>query len=252
MSNMLGMTERALNNRPQLLLIDDDRKLARLLTDYLQSHGFDISAAHDGAEGLALARSQEWDLIILDVMLPAIDGHAVLAQLRRHFQTPVLMLTGRGTERDLIAGLEGGADDYLPKTASSRELVTRIRALLRRAATASAGGGAADAPTTELTIGALTLLPASRSAHVGGKAIALTGVEYDLLSHLMRYKGQIRTREQLLREVRNRELESFDRAIDVHVASLRKKLGDDSRSSRFIRTVRAAGYLFIDPSVDDA
>jgi DNA-binding response OmpR family regulator len=240
-------------DKPQLLLIDDDRKLTRLLTGYLQSQGFDVSTAPDGAEGLALARAQAWDLVILDVMLPAIDGHAVLAQLRRHSQTPVLMLTGRGTEDDLIAGLEGGADDYLPKTASSRELVTRIRALLRRAATISDRDDVSDEMRpAELTVGSLTLLPATRSAHVDGKAVALTGVEYDLLSHLMRHKGHILSREQLLREVRNRELESFDRAIDVHIASLRKKLGDDSRSSRFIRTVRAAGYLFIDPAADDA
>ena len=233
---------------PQLLLIDDDRKLVRLLTSYLQSQGFDVSAAHDGAEGLALARSQSWDLIILDVMLPAIDGHAVLSQLRRHSRTPVLMLTGRGTEDDLVAGLEGGADDYLAKTASSRELVTRIRALLRRAS--STRENAADRETEHLQVGPLALHCAARSAHLDGKSIALTSVEFDLLLHLMRHKGRVRSREQLLREVRNRELESFDRAIDVHIASLRRKLGDDSRASRFIKTVRAAGYLFIDESVD--
>jgi len=243
------MTDRSLRDRnPQVLLVDDDRKLVRLLTGFLQSRGFDISAAHDGAEGLALARSQSWDLVILDVMLPAIDGHAVLAQLRRHYKMPVLMLTGRGTEDDLIAGLEGGADDYLAKTASSRELVSRIRALLRRAAVTVRDAAADETLSEELVIGALTLLPASRSANVEGKAVSLTSVEYDLLSHLMRYKGRIRSREQLLREVRNRELESFDRAIDVHIASLRRKLGDHSRASRFIRTVRAAGYLFIDPA----
>jgi DNA-binding response OmpR family regulator len=155
-------------DRPQLLLIDDDRKLARLLTKYLESQGFDVSAAYDGAEGLALAKSQSWDLIILDVMLPAIDGHAVLSQFRRHHRTPVLMLTGRGTEDDLIAGLEGGADDYLPKTASSRELVTRIRALLRRASTvrAAADAQAPDGAADELTVGPLKLRATSRSAYV--------------------------------------------------------------------------------------
>jgi DNA-binding response OmpR family regulator len=245
MSNMRRMPDIKLaKDRPQLLLIDDDRKLSRLLTKYLESQGFDMSAAFDGAEGLALAKSHAFDLIILDVMLPAIDGHAVLSQLRRHAHTPVLMLTGRGTEDDLIAGLEGGADDYLPKTASSRELVTRIRALLRRASTAKES---ALGETEDLTVGALSLHSASRSAHVDGKTIVLTAVEFDLLLHLMRHKGRIRSREQLLRDVRNRELDSFDRAIDVHIASLRRKLGDDSRSSRFIRTVRVAGYLFIDP-----
>jgi DNA-binding response OmpR family regulator len=250
MSNMRRMLEsKPAKDRPQLLLIDDDRKLSRLLTKYLESQGFDMSAAFDGAEGLALAKSQIWDLIILDVMLPAIDGHAVLSQLRRHCHTPVLMLTGRGTEDDMIAGLEGGADDYLPKTASSRELVTRIRALLRRASTLkeSAAGEPED-----LKVGALSLQSASRSACIDGKNIALTVVEFDLLLHLMRHKGRVRSREQLLRDVRNRELDCFDRAIDVHIASLRRKLGDDSRSSRFIRTVRAAGYLFIDPGADSS
>ena len=248
MSNMRRMPDATPpKDRPQLLLIDDDRKLSRLLTKYLQSQEFDISAAYDGADGLALARSQVWDLIILDVMLPAIDGHAVLSQLRRHCQTPVLMLTGRGTEDDMIAGLEGGADDYLPKTASSRELVTRVRALLRRASTVREG---TSEETEDLAVGALSLHSASRSASVDGKSIALTAVEFDLLLHLMRHKGRVRSREQLLRDVRNRELDAFDRAIDVHIASLRRKLGDDSRSSRFIRTIRAAGYLFIDPNAN--
>ena len=251
MLKMPRMSESEATAEPaQLLLIDDDRKLSRLLTTYLASMGFEISAAYDGAEGVALARSHAWDLIILDVMLPSIDGHAVLSQLRRHSQTPVLMLTGRGTEDDLIAGLEGGADDYVPKTASSRELVTRIRALLRRAATVRQRASA-DAPD-EIHVGALALHSASRSALLDGKNIELTGVEFDLLSLLMRHKGQIRTREQLLREVRNRELETFDRAIDVHIASIRRKLGDDSRSSRFIKTVRAAGYLFMDADADGA
>jgi DNA-binding response OmpR family regulator len=250
MSNMRRMLEaKPAKHRPQLLLIDDDRKLSRLLMKYLESQGFDMSAAFDGAEGLALAKSQIWDLIILDVMLPAIDGHAVLSQLRRHSHTPVLMLTGRGTEDDLIAGLEGGADDYLPKTASSRELVTRIRALLRRASTAKEN---AAADSEDLKVGALSLQSASRSAYIDGKNITLTAVEFDLLLHLMRHKGRVRSREQLLRDVRNRELDSFDRAIDVHIASLRRKLGDDSRSSRFIRTVRAAGYLFIDSDADSS
>jgi DNA-binding response OmpR family regulator len=249
MSNMRRMLEnKPTKNRPQLLLIDDDRKLSRLLLQYLESQGFDMSAAYDGAEGLALAKSQTWDLIILDVMLPAIDGHAVLSQLRRHCLTPVLMLTGRGTEDDLVAGLEGGADDYLPKTASSRELVTRIRALLRRATTVRES---ATTESEDLKVGALTIQPASRSAYVDGKSIALTAVEFDLLLHLMRHKGRIRSRDQLLRDVRNRELDSFDRAIDVHIASLRRKLGDDSRSSRFIRTIRNAGYLLIDADADN-
>jgi DNA-binding response OmpR family regulator len=233
--------------RPQLLLIDDDRKLARLLTDFLDLQGFDTSVAYNGAEGLQMAKAQTWDLVILDVMLPGIDGHQVLSQLRRLSQVPVLMLTGRGAEDDLIAGLEGGADDYLSKTASSRELATRVRALLRRAAVTSGKESREEAPPSEVRVGGLLLQPATRNVMVDDNSIVLTSVEFDLLALLVRHKGQVRTREQLLKELRNREFVLFDRAIDVHIASLRKKLRDDAREARFIRTVRAVGYLFIDP-----
>lgn len=235
------------SSRPQLLLIDDDRKLARLLTDFLDLQGFDTSVAYNGADGLQMAKAQSWDLIILDVMLPGIDGHQVLSQLRRLSQVPVLMLTGRGAEDDLIAGLEGGADDYLSKTASSRELATRVRALLRRAAVTGGNESRDAVPPSELRVGALLLQAANRSVVVDDRSIALTGVEFDLLALLVRHKGQVRTREQLLKELRNREFVLFDRAIDVHIASLRRKLGDDAREARFIRTVRAMGYMFIDP-----
>jgi len=234
------------STRPQLLLIDDDRKLARLLTDFLDLQGFDTSVAYNGAEGLQMAKAQPWDLIILDVMLPGIDGHQVLSQLRRLSQIPVLMLTGRGAEDDLIAGLEGGADDYLSKTASSRELATRVRALLRRAAVTGGKESREGAPPPDVRAGALLLQPATRDVMVDNRLVALTSVEFDLLALLVRHRGQVRTREQLLKELRNREFVLFDRAVDVHIASLRKKLGDDAREARFIRTVRAVGYLFID------
>ena len=235
--------------RPQLLLIDDDRKLTRLLIEFLDLQGFDTTVAYSGAEGLQLAKAHAWDLIILDVMLPGMDGHQVLGQLRRISHIPVLMLTGRGAEDDLIAGLEGGADDYLLKTASSREFATRVRALLRRAAvTADKEVRADNALPLEVRSGALSMQAATRSVTVDDKPIVLTSVEFDLLSILVRHKGQVLTREQLLKEVRNRDFAVFDRAIDVHIASLRKKLGDDAREARFIRTVRAVGYLFIDPA----
>ncbi len=234
--------------RPQLLLIDDDRKLTRLLAGFLEQQGFDTSIAHDGAEGLRLAKQQTWDLVILDVMLPGIDGHQVLSQLRRHSHVPVLMLTGRGAEQDLIAGLEGGADDYLSKTASSGELATRVRALLRRAALPPTRESRAAPPTADvLRIGALVLHPAGRAVSVDGEPVALTAVEFDLLATLARHKGEACSRELLLKEVRNRDFDLADRAIDVHIASLRKKLGDEARTARFIRTVRALGYLLIDP-----
>ncbi len=232
--------------QPQILLIDDDQKLTRLLSGFLRTQGFAVTVAHDGAQGLQRAKEDAWDLVILDVMLPRIDGFEVLAQLRRHSQVPVLMLTGRGGEDDMVAGLEGGADEYVAKTASSRELVTRIRALLRRAVIAGSDIPESDnAPGAEVVFGMLRIVPAARAVYVDGEAVHLTNVEYELLVSLARHPGQVRSREQLLKDIRNRELAAFDRSVDVHVASLRKKLGDDSRAGRFIRTIRAAGYMLI-------
>jgi DNA-binding response OmpR family regulator len=232
---------------PQILLIDDDQKLTRLLSGFLQSQGFAVTVAHDGAQGLLRAKEESWDLIVLDVMLPRIDGFQVLTQLRHHSQVPVLMLTGRGAEDDLVAGLEGGADDYLAKTASSRELITRIRALLRRSLMASAESAEPEnVLSAEVLLGSLRIVPAARAVYVDGEPVNLTNVEYELLVSLARHPGKVRSREQLLRDIRNRELAAFDRSVDVHIASLRKKLGDDSRSGRFIRTIRAAGYMLIE------
>jgi DNA-binding response OmpR family regulator len=232
----------------RVLLIDDDRKLARLLTDYLRTQSYEVSVAHDGADGLLQARKEPCDLIILDVMLPRIDGFEVLRQLREFSQIPVLMLTGRGAEDDLVAGLDQGADDYLPKTASARELLARIQALLRRAAVkASERQRQSPEPQAEVRVGALRLSPASRGAWVDDVALNLTGVEFDLLATLMRHKGHVLSREQLSQDVHERRFEAFDRSIDVHIASLRKKLGDDLRAARFIRTVRGAGYQLLDP-----
>lgn len=232
----------------RVLLIDDDRKLARLLTDYLQAQFYEVSVAHDGADGLLQARKEPWDLIILDVMLPRIDGFEVLRQLREFSQIPVLMLTGRGAEDDLVAGLDQGADDYLPKTASARELLARIQALLRRAAVkASEQQRQSSEPQAEVRVGALRLSPATRGAWVDDVALNLTGVEFDLLATLMRHKGRVLSREQLSQDVHERRFEAFDRSIDVHIASLRRKLGDDLRAARFIRTVRGAGYQLLDP-----
>jgi len=228
----------------RLLLVDDDLKFCKLLTGYLESQGFVIGVAHDGAAALRLAKAATWDLMVLDVMMPGIDGCEVLSLLRRGSAVPVLMLTGRGTENDLVRGLDAGADDYLPKTASARELLARIKALLRRSAVKAA---AADMPATALEVGGLRIDPEARSVEVDGKPVALTAIEYGLLVSLVRHKGRVRSRDQLLQEASDRRFENFDRSVDVHIASLRRKLGDDSRSARFIRTVRAAGYLFVDP-----
>jgi DNA-binding response OmpR family regulator len=235
-------------NPARLLLVDDDLKFCKLLSGYLRSQGFVIGVAHDGAAALKLVKAEEWDLLVLDVMMPGIDGFEVLSLLRRGSGVPVLMLTGRGTENDLVRGLDAGADDYLPKTASARELLARINALLRRSAVKqSTQEKMADARAATIEVGGLRIDPEAHTAEVDGKAVALTAIEFALLVCLVRHKGRVRSREQLLQEASDRRFENFDRSVDVHIASLRRKLGDDSRAARFIRTVRSAGYLFIDP-----
>jgi DNA-binding response OmpR family regulator len=228
----------------RVLLIDDDEKLSRLLLEYLRGQGLEVSSVHDGLRGLERATHESWDLILLDVMLPMIDGFEVLRRLRRSSNVPVMMLTARGQEPDRIQGLDGGADDYLPKTASSRELLARIRALLRRSSMNSATSGS----THFIDNGELKIDLDQHQAILGDKALQLTPVEFDLLVALARCKGKVRSREQLLDEVRDREYEVFDRSIDVHVAALRRKLADDPRTPRFIRTVRTVGYLMNDLS----
>lgn len=239
---------------PRVLLIDDDRKLCRLLRDYLGPMGYDVHAVHDGPSGVASAREEPWHAVVLDVMMPGLDGFEVLKQIRRDSTVPVLMLTSRGDEADRIVGLEMGADDYLPKTFSPRELLARLRAVTRRSrpSTATAAGTAgsqADPDAAELVVRDLHVNPATRTAVIGDKPIALTAVEFDLLLCLVRAPGRVKTREQLLEEVRDRDYEVFDRSIDVHISALRKKLGDDPRTPRFIETIRSVGYRMIHPDL---
>jgi len=223
-----------------LLIVDDDVKLCRLIAEYLEPLGYTVDAAHDGVDGLNRARSGAYAAVILDVMLPGLNGLEVLQALRRDSSVPVLMLTALGDEADRIAGLEIGADDYLPKTFSTRELLARLRAVLRRSVlTARAGGDPVPAP---VTVGTLVIDPSSRRAALDDQALTLTPVEYDLLLSLAKAAGRVKTREQLLLEVAERDFEAFDRSIDVHVSSLRRKLGDDPKDPRFIETVRGAGY----------
>ena len=241
------------SGRTRLLMIDDDRKLARLVGTYLEPLGFDVTAVHTGPEGVERATSKEetWHAIILDVMLPGMDGFEVLKKIRATSQIPVLMLTARGDETDRIVGLEVGADDYLPKTFSTRELLARLRAVLRRsAATAATNAGAANnaAPPTELVVGPLRINPDARSAVMGDTALVLTPVEFDLLVSLAKARGRVKSREALLDEIRDRNYDVYDRSIDVHISSLRKKLGDDAKDPRFIRTLRSAGYMLINPN----
>jgi DNA-binding response OmpR family regulator len=229
--------------KTRVLVIDDDRKLCRLIRDYLQPMGYEVSAAHSGTDGVARALGEVWDAIILDVMLPGLDGFEALKQIRRTSDVPVLMLTARGEAADRIVGLEMGADDYLPKTFSTRELLARLRAVVRR--TRSARPIQAD--EQEIALGRLRIHPGARVAVLNDQPLELTPVEFDLLLSLARAKGRVKTREALLDEIRDRDYEVFDRSVDVHISALRKKLGDDPKSPQFIRTVRSAGYLWIDP-----
>ena len=193
---------------------------------------------------MARAAAESWQAVILDVMLPGMDGFEVLKRIRKTSDVPVLMLTARGDEADRIVGLEIGADDYLPKTFSTRELLARLRAVVRRGATRPP----ADRVAADIVVGPLRVMPASRTALLRDAPLTLTPVEFDLLASLARAAGRVRSRERLLEEIRAREYEVFDRSVDVHISTLRRKLGDNPREPAFIRTVRSAGYMLIDPA----
>lgn len=231
----------------RILVIDDDRKLCRLIRDYLTPMGYAVEAVHTGPEGVERATSEPWQAVILDLMLPGLDGFEVLKRIRAKADVPVLMLTARGDEADRIVGLEIGADDYLPKTFSTRELLARLRAVTRRSTRPA--GATADAPK-ELVVGPLRVVPDTRAAVLGDQPLDLTPVEFDLLACLARAKGRVKTREALLEEIRDRNYDVFDRSIDVHISALRKKLGDDPKQPRFIRTYRGAGYMLINPDAE--
>lgn len=232
------------DGRTRVLVIDDDKKLCRLIKEYLEPLSYAVESVHTGPDGIERATADSWNAVILDVMLPGMDGFEVLKRIRAKSDVPVLMLTARGEESDRIVGLEIGADDYLPKTFSTRELLARLRAVTRRSTRAKTAGEEIEA---EIVIGKLRVNPESRVALLADEPMVLTPVEFDLLISLARAKGRIKSREQLLDEIRDRNYEVFDRSIDVHISALRKKLGDDPKEPRFIRTVRSAGYMLINP-----
>ena len=218
-------------------MVDDDRKLCALVKDYLDNMGFHVDMRHSGTEGLKQALADTYDALILDVMMPGMDGIEVLRELRKKSDVPVLMLTALGEESDRIVGLEIGADDYLPKTFSSRELLARLRAVTRRSQRV-----AEQDATMDLVDGDLRLNVAAHTVSLLGQPVDLTALEFALLLSLMKAKGRVKTREALIEEVSDRRFDVFDRSIDVHISSLRKKLGDDPREPRFIRTIRGVGY----------
>lgn len=221
----------------RVLIVDDDVELCRLLSERLSSEGFALEAIHDGARGLDRVLSQAHDFVILDLMLPGMGGLDVLRRVRQHSAVPVLILTARGEDVDRILGLEIGADDYLPKPFNPRELIARIRAILRRTSRNAADNGS-------ITVGDLRLDPAAREAWIGDIQLNLTTVEFTLLDALLRDAGHVATREQLTENVLGRKLGPFDRVIDVHISNLRKKLGRAGAEDR-IKAVRGSGYMFI-------
>jgi len=225
-----------------VLLIDDDTELSKLLEEYLQSEQFELHAAHDGPGGLEKALGNHFAAVILDVMLPGMSGLDVLKQLRQKSSVPVLMLTARGSELDRILGLELGADDYLAKPFNPRELVARLRAILRR--TATSGGTAASQP---IHLAGVELHPESRSVTCSGKPVNLTGAEFDLLFAFLRNPGKIITREELTQAALGRPMSPMDRSIDVHVSNLRRKLGPYQGDQERIKAIRGSGYVYLLP-----
>lgn len=223
-----------------LLLIDDDTELTELLSDYLGAEGFEMDQANDGASGLEKALSGRYALIVLDVMLPQLNGFEVLRKLREKRTTPVLMLTAKGDDIDRIVGLELGADDYLSKPFNPRELTARIRAVLRR----TEKQAVVQTEVDTVVVGDLELMPSALTCRLRGQLISLTTAEFQFLLVLARAAGQVVSRDDLSEKVLGRELSPYDRSLDVHVSNLRKKIGTNSDGSERIKTVRGTGYLY--------
>jgi DNA-binding response OmpR family regulator len=219
----------------RVLCIDDDARLFELLASYLGPSGVHLVHAADGRKGLAALEAGVFDAVLLDVMMPGIDGLEVCRRIRERSRVPIIMLTAKGDETDRVVGLELGADDYVAKPFSPRELLARLRAVLRRSATA--GGEPA------LVAGPVQVDVAARAARVGGRAVELTGLEFDILVALARRPGRVVGREVLLEEAGRTDVTVSDRTVDVHVSHLRRKLGDDPRSPKLIKTVRGVGYV---------
>lgn len=221
----------------QILIIDDDQCLSDLLKQYLQTEGFEVVCAEDGEMGVKKALNMTLDAIILDVMLPKLNGFEVLKAIREHSQVPIIMLTARGDDVDKIVGLEIGADDYLPKPCNPRELVARIRAILRRISKTSL-----SKPVIQQ--GDIVVDCTQRLAMISGSVIELTNAEFNILEMLIKSPGQAFSKEELTEYALGRKYTAFDRSIDVHMSNLRNKLGENERGESRLKTVRGFGYLF--------
>src|SRR5262245_7188013 len=228
----------------RVLCIDDDRRLFELLASYFAPNGVTLVHATDGAKGLAALERDVFDAVLLDVMMPGMDGLEVCRRIRQTRQVPVIMLTARGDEADRVVGLELGADDYVPKPFSPRELLARLRAVLRRSQPSAVEAG--------IVSGRVVIDGGARRVRVGGELAELTGLEFDILLALARRPGRVVPRETLLGEAGRNDVTVNDRTVDVHVSHLRKKLGDDPRSPRLIKTVRGVGYVMAAPDTASA
>jgi len=222
---------------PTVLVVDDEKQIATIARDYLTRAGFSVTLASDGASGLEIARQKRPDLVVLDLGLPKLDGLEVARALRRESDVPIIMLTARVDETDRLAGFEVGADDYITKPFSPRELVARVSSVLRRTRHAPAAGAQFDVADLSIDVGRMRI-------ERRGAAIDLTPTEFQLLTALARYPGRVFTRAQLLDAVRGTEIESFERAIDAHVKNVRRKLERDPHRPRYLLTVYGIGYKF--------
>ncbi len=220
---------------PRILIIDDDKELCSLLADFLLLEGFNVASIHDGAEAIEHCKGNDYDALVLDVMLPRVQGFDVLRKLREYSSVPVIMLTARGDDTDRIVGLEMGADDYLPKPCNPRELAARLRAILRRAESSTNE----DSPTLE--VDGILLDKAQRSVMVDGATIKLTTAEFNVLGVLLEHAGEVVNKELLSQQALGRPLMAYDRSIDVHVSNIRKKLPDPGNQER-ITNIRGVGY----------
>ena len=227
---------------PAILMIDDDTELCELVAEYLALDGFQFTAAHHGQQGLVMAQTGDYQLILLDIMLPGMDGLSVLKALRASQYCPVLMLTARGDDVDRIVGLELGADDYLAKPFNPRELVARIKAILRRVELTQAPNSTSD---SLLNLNELLLNPANRQLSCNGEVVALTATEFQLLELLMRRAGEVVSKDELSREVLGKRLQMYDRSLDMHISNIRKKIAVYSSNEK-IQTLRGSGYLFLE------
>jgi DNA-binding response OmpR family regulator len=231
-----------------ILLIDDDVDLCAMLTDYLVRHGFRVASVHNGEAGLKLALSENYAMVLLDVMLPGLDGFEVLRRLRSTSSMNVLLLTARGDDVDRIVGLEIGADDYLPKPFNPRELLARIRAILRRGARTDSHPSIPKQISDSVSALGLELDPSARTVIYQGKPVSLTDVEFALLQTLMRSVGEVVERERLAEAVLGRKLHPFDRSLDMHISRLRRKLEENCGLGEQVKTIRGVGYQLAIPA----